>query len=183
VADELLGDEHGGVGLAFGLMSILLASVIGVVIFAVTISPTSNAKSGTSASGLPFAGSVPSVPGLPSSVSEGGLSGVPSVSQAAACEADAKSVAVALEAYNAVNGAYATPPAPWSAATYVGDYAPLTSNAKGDSFMRVAPDTTHYVVEYDSAGNVWVEPPGQYDAAFNPAHSLDVATSCTSVAR
>jgi hypothetical protein len=31
-------------------------------------------------------------------------------------------------------------------------------------------DTTHYVLEYGSSGNVWIEPPGQYDTSYNPTH-------------
>jgi hypothetical protein len=112
-----------------------------------------------------------------------GFASVPPAAQIASCEADSKGVAVALEAYNAVNGAFATPSAPWSAATYAANYAPLTSATKGGSFMRVPPSTSHYVVEYDSSGNVWVEPPGQYDAAYNSVHALDVATACASVVK
>ena len=56
-------DEHGGAGLMFGLLSILLASVIGVILFAVTIGPgSSNGKNG-SVAGLPFVGAIPTVPG------------------------------------------------------------------------------------------------------------------------
>ena len=49
--------------------------------------------------------------------------------------------------------------------------------------MRVAPATTHYVVEYDSAGDVWVEPPGQYDAGYNAAHSVNISTVCGTVTK
>jgi hypothetical protein len=80
----------------------------------------------------------------------------------AACTADAKSVEVALGAYMAERGAYPTPPSPWSAAAYVANYAPLTSAADGGPFLATAPHTTSYVVEYDSAGQVWVAPPGSY---------------------
>jgi hypothetical protein len=176
MSDRWHGDEQGGAGLMFGLLSILLASVIGVVIFAITISPGSSSGKNDSIAGLPFVGSIPSVSG---SVPEGaGLGAIPSVSQTAACVADGKVVEVALDAYNATNGGFPTPPSPWSAATYQADYAPLTSSAHHGPFMHSAPTATHYVVEYDSAGHVWVEPPGQYDAAYNPAHSVDVATSC-----
>ena len=33
--------------------------------------------------------------------------------------------------------------------------------------MPAAPTTTHYVIEYDAAGHVWVESAGQYDADYN----------------
>ncbi len=80
----------------------------------------------------------------------------------AACTADAKTLEVALGAYMAEKGAYPSPPAPWSAATYVANYAPLTASGNGGPFMASAPPTTSYVIEYDSAGHIWVAPPGSY---------------------
>jgi hypothetical protein len=168
----------------FGLLGLLLAAVIGVTIFAVTISPSSsnrtNDKSGASL-GLSLSGPTSSVPRGSSAGS--GLPRVPPAAQIASCEADSKSVAAAEEAYHAVNGAFPTPSAPWSAATYAANYAPLTAASKGGSFMRVAPSTAHYVVEYDSSGNVWVEPQGQYDAAYDPARAVDIATACATVVK
>ena len=182
--DDHPGSERGAAGLMFGLLGLLLAAVIGVIIFAVTISPSSsngtNGKSGSSL-GLPSTGTISSVPGGSSATS--GLPNVSPAAQIASCEADSRNVAVALQAYDVVNGAFPTPSAPWSAATYVANYSPLTTTTKGGAFMRVAPSTTHYVVEYDSSGHVWVELPGQYDAAYNPAHSVDVATACAGVVK
>src|SRR5579872_763166 len=93
--------------------------------------------------------------------------------QIASCRADAESVNTALQAYQAQIGRFPNVPAPWSASTYVNNYAPLTdTGANGlGPWLRVAPSTTHYVVEYDSQGNVWVDGPGRYDASYNP--SLD----------
>jgi len=174
-------NEQGAAGLTLGLLGVLLAAVIGVIIFAVTLSPSSsNGKRGSSL-GSPFTGPISPVPA--GSPAASGLANVPPAAQIASCGADSRSVAVALQAYDAVNGAFPTPSAPWSAATYAANYTPLTSATKGGSFMRVAPSTTHYVVEYNSSGNVWVEPPGQYDAAYNPAHSVDVAAVCASVVK
>ena len=181
--DSSLGSEHGGAGVMFGLLSILLASVIGVIIVAVTISPSSsNGNHGSSSALLPFTGSVPTLPESSSAAS--GLGGDPSAAEVSACEADAKSVSIAVLAYQAQNGANPTPPSTWSGATYTANYSPLTTPAsKGGPYLRDAISTTHYVVEYDSAGHIWVEPPGQFDATYNPAHSLDVSTSCADVAR
>jgi hypothetical protein len=165
----------------FGLLGLLLAAVIGVIIFAVTISPSSSNGKNGSALGLPFTGPIPSVPG--SSAAGSGLPSVAPAAQVAGCEADSRGLAVALQAYDAVNGGFPTPSAPWSATTYAANYAPLTEQGKAGSFLRTAPSTTHYVVEYDSSGHVWVEPPGQYDATYNPAHDFDVATACASVVR
>ena len=80
----------------------------------------------------------------------------------ASCTADAKGLEVALAAYDALHGAYPSPPAPWSASTYAANYQPLTATGGGGPFMAAAPKTTFYVVSYDSAGHVWVAPPGTY---------------------
>jgi len=87
-----------------------------------------------------------------------------SEAQVAACQADAKVVEIALAAYQAQKGAYPSPPAPWSAATYAADYAPLTTAVHGGPYLSGrALSTAHFVVEYDSSGHVWVAPPGGYD--------------------
>ena len=80
----------------------------------------------------------------------------------AACVADAQSVQTALADYQALKGAYPTPPAPWSAATYAANFAPLTAASDGGPFLHGAPGTRFYVIEYDSAGHVWIAPPGSY---------------------
>ncbi len=86
-------------------------------------------------------------------------------------------------AYQAQNGAYPAPPSAWSAATYTANYSPLTTpTSKSGPLLHGAISTMHYVVEYDWVGHVWVEPPGRYDGTYNPAHSLDIATSCSDVA-
>jgi len=92
----------------------------------------------------------------------------------AACTADAKSLEVALAAYDALKGAYPSPPSPWSAGTYAADYEPLTVAAGGGPFMAAAPRTTSYVVEYDSAGHVWVAPPGSY-GRYNVGQDIAVS--------
>jgi hypothetical protein len=80
----------------------------------------------------------------------------------ATCVADAQTVAEALAAYMTEKGAYPSPPAPWSAATYVGNYQLLTAASGGGAFLKSPPATKYYVIEYDSAGHVWVAPPGNY---------------------
>ena len=80
----------------------------------------------------------------------------------ATCVADAQTLAEALDAYMTEKGAYPSPPAPWSAATYVGNYQPLTAASAGGTFLKSPPGTKYYVIEYDSAGHVWVAPPGVY---------------------
>ncbi len=90
-----------------------------------------------------------------------------SEAQVAACQSDAKTVQVALAAFQAQHGAYPAPPAPWSAAAYAGDYSPLTSAG----YLHNPPLTTRYIVEYDSSGHVWIAPPGAYDA-YNPGQDF-----------
>jgi hypothetical protein len=97
-----------------------------------------------------------------------------SAAEVSACGADAKSLEVALQAYMAVQGAYPAPPSAWSAASYDGNFAPLTSSQSGiGPFLPRAPATTSYVIEYDAAGHVWVAPPGSYGASYNPGQSFD----------
>ena len=97
------------------------------------------------------------------------------------CQSDFKVLEVAVAAYDAQANANAQPPAPWSATTYDQNFAPLLSSKNGGPYMSGSFDTTHYVLEYDSSGNVWVEPPGQYDASFNPARGSYKA--CASVVK
>jgi hypothetical protein len=92
----------------------------------------------------------------------------------AACTADAKVVEIALDAYMAVKGAYPSPPSPWSAASYVANFQPLTSAGDGGPFMASAPKTTSYVIEYDSAGHIWVAPPGTY-RPYNKGEDFDAS--------
>jgi hypothetical protein len=86
----------------------------------------------------------------------------------AACQSDWDTVETALQAFDAETGGYPTPPSPWSAATYASNYQPLTASSHGGPFLPSAPLTVHYVVEYDAAGDIWVNPPGQYDATYSP---------------
>ena len=62
----------------------------------------------------------------------------------------------------AEKGAYPSPPAAWSAATYAANYQPLTAASDGGPFLKSPPGTKFYVIEYDSAGHVWIAPPGAY---------------------
>ena len=78
----------------------------------------------------------------------------PRFSSYLSCTNDAHSVASALQAYDARNGAYPTPPEPWSAATYATNFSALTTTANGGPFLAVVPSTTQYVIEYDSNGHV-----------------------------
>jgi hypothetical protein len=80
----------------------------------------------------------------------------------ATCVSDAQTLAEALDAYMAAHGAYPSPPAAWSAATYAANYEPLTAASGGGPFLPTPPATRFYVIEYDSSGHVWIAPPGAY---------------------
>jgi hypothetical protein len=82
--------------------------------------------------------------------------------EAASCETDTNSLEIALDAYQAEKGSFPSPPSAWSAATYAANYAPLTAATSGGPFLKSAPETRFYVIEYDSAGQIWVSPPGTY---------------------
>lgn len=116
--------------------------------------------------------STPSTPSQSQSSGGGSSSNQPSALNA--CESDFKVLEIAVDAYTAspsnTNGAAPVPPAPWSAATYASNFAPLTSKQNGGPFMNAPLDPTNYVIEYDASGHVWVEPAGQYDTNYNPAH-------------
>jgi hypothetical protein len=97
------------------------------------------------------------------------------------CQSDFKVLDVAVSAYDALNNADPVPPAPWSATTYIHNFTPLQSSKKGGPFMHQVFDTTDFVLEYDSSGNVWVEPPGQYDESYNAAHGS--SNACAAVVK
>jgi hypothetical protein len=98
------------------------------------------------------------------------------------CQADLRSVDVALTAYQVEKGTYPVPPKAWSSATYKANYARLTSGVDGGPWLSGAPGTGSFVVEYDSAGNVWVAPPGSYEASYDPSQGLDANPDACHVA-
>jgi len=99
----------------------------------------------------------------------------------AQCQADVKSVDGALEAYHAETGSLAVPTAAWSAGSYASNYGPLTTGSRGDTFLPAAPATSNYVVEYDSADDVWVGPPNSFEQSYVPNQDLGVnAEACQS---
>jgi hypothetical protein len=143
--------------------------VIGLVVLAAAIglaaglvyatSSSSNRATSTSAPGLTSTSSPVTVPHQTEAT-------------VASCEADAKSLEVALEAYMAQNGSLPSPPSTWSAATYSSNFAPLTASARGVPYLHAPPPTKNYVIEYDASGHVWIAPPGSY-GAYNPGQDFD----------
>ncbi|HVA03928.1 MAG TPA: DUF4190 domain-containing protein [Acidimicrobiales bacterium] len=103
--------------------------------------------------------------------------------QVASCQADAKSVETALQAYSAQNLSYPPLLAPWSAANYTTNYLVLTTAAShGGPWLRSAPSTSNYVIEYDSSGHVWVESIGTYDPVYNPLQDFALHPAACNVA-
>jgi hypothetical protein len=98
------------------------------------------------------------------------------------CSADLRTVSVALNEYWMDMGAYPAPAHPWSAATYASNYARLTSSVDGGPWLRRTPGTDAYVVEYDSAGHVWVAPAGTDGASYVPSQGLDASPDACRVA-
>ena len=100
-----------------------------------------------------------------------------------ACRADATSVEVALQAYRAQNDSYPPLLAPWSAATYTTNYAVLTTAGRnGGPWLKSAPPTSNFVIEYDSGGRVWVEGIGTYDPVYNPVQDFGLNSNACNVA-
>jgi hypothetical protein len=97
------------------------------------------------------------------------------------CEADFKSLEVAVEAYTAQQNAGPVPPAAWSAATYSSNFGPLLRAQGGGPFLYESPDPSYYVIEYDSSGDVWVEPAGQFDTSYDSGHGT--YTACADAAK
>ena len=138
---------------------------------------------------LPIAiGSVPSstaghaaasaVHGGSGSAGSGGTTGS---AAATACKADVESVQAVLDGYQAANGAYPSPAQPWSAAAYAANYAPLSGGGSPGLALRGAPGTSHYVIEFDAAGHVWVEPAGHF-GAYDPARDIALNPTACDVA-
>ena len=95
-----------------------------------------------------------------------------SAAEVADCESDAKTLETALAAYQAETGAYPSPSA-WSAAAYAANFEPLTAAAHGGPFLPKPPSTKFYVIEYDSAGHIWIAPAGAYGARYNAGQDFD----------
>jgi general secretion pathway protein G len=94
---------------------------------------------------------------------------------ASACSADAKSLEVALESYNAQNNGYpATPP---TAASDTTNWAALTQNGGSNGpYLRAIPyNGTHYAVWFNASGSVFVATGGTTGSAYitNPTTGLN----------
>ncbi len=141
-------------------------AVLAVVLALATTGSTHRSNSTSPSTGQPAAASSTTTSVPP-------LAQVPPQAALAACNADAQSLEAALTAYQAQQGAFPTPPAPWSAATYRSNFSPLTSTSGGGPYLREPPAATSYVIEYDASGHVWIAPPGSYQDAYDPGQGFD----------
>lgn len=148
---------------------VVAGGVLAVVLALATTGSTHRSNStspATTATAAPAAASSTTTSSVP-------LPQVPQAAALAACNADASSLEVALTTYQAQQGEFPTPPAPWSAATYGSNFSPLTSASGGGPYLREPPSATSYVIEYDSSGHVWIAPPGSYGDAYDPGQAFD----------
>ena len=179
-------DEYGvsNLGLLFGLAGLLVVILIVAVISAATLSDTTTTTTTTTTVAAPT-----TTPGggsgshTTTTTAGGGPAGIPTAAAVAGCRSDASDVEVALAAYQASTGAYPTPPAAWGATTYATNFAPLTGATAPGPFLKMPPGDTFYVVLWDSAGHVWVEPPGTFTPTYDAANDATNASTCARVAR
>jgi general secretion pathway protein G len=98
------------------------------------------------------------------------LSGVTASSAVSACNADAKSVEVAIQAYNTQHGSF-----PASSAD-------LTTNSPTQYLRQWPSNGTHYAIAMDGSGNVFVNPNSSATAVL-AANNYDTAATnpCSTV--
>jgi hypothetical protein len=149
-----------------GLFSALV--VVAALALALAACSSDQTPSATPTTAARSAGDGSSSSSTTSTTAGGAGSGQGEAAVIAACQSDWNTVETAVEAFDAETGGYPTPSSPWSAATYASNYQPLTATSHGGPFLASAPLTAHYVIEYDAAGQIWVNPPGQYDAGYSP---------------
>jgi len=93
------------------------------------------------------------------------LGGVSSSSAKSACKTDGKTVQTALAAYNANNGSYPTTTA-----------ALTTGNPQ---YLHTFPSSSHYIIGFDSGGNVYV---GSNASGLASGYTATIVPSATIVA-
>ncbi len=98
------------------------------------------------------------------------------------CQADLRTVEVAVTAYWMDKGTYPSPPNPWSESTYKANYARLTSDVVGGPWLGKAPGADAYVVEFDARGDVWVAPAGTYEPMYESGQGFDAGAGACRVA-
>ena len=174
-----------GLGMILSMAGLLAVLLIVAIIVSLTLPSNSNSNTTVTTAttkSTPAAGTNQAT-SQPTTTASTGLSSTPSASVVAACQSDEQSVQTALAAYQATSGSNATPPAPWSSASYPTNFAPLTNAPAPGPYLKMPPSDTHYVILFDSSGHVWVEPPGTFTPTYNPANDASSASVCGRVAR
>lgn len=163
-----------------GLLVVLL-----IVSIIVSITLPSNSTTTTTTTPTTTSGTANSDTGAARSTSTTtpAQSGAVAAAVVAACRSDVADVQTALAAYQATNGAYPTPPAPWTAASYPTNFGPLTNAAPPGPFLKMPPGDNHYVILWDSSGHIWVEAPGTFSPTYDAANDGANPSTCSKVAR
>ncbi len=171
---ERTSDSAGiaNLGLILGLAGLLAVLVIVAIVVSVTLPDNHPTSTSTTFSGG----------GTHTATTGTGGSGTPGLSEVAACQSDLQSVQTALAAYQATTGNNAAPPAAWSAAAYPTNFSPLTNAPAPGPYLKMPPSDNHYVILFDSAGHVWVEPGGTFSASFDAANDGSTLAVCSRVA-
>jgi hypothetical protein len=169
-------------GMILSMAGLLVVLLIVAIVVSVTL-PSNTTTNDTVASSVPTHGGTTSATSQVATTTTAGLSVTQSAADAAACRSDVSDVQAALAAYQATNGSYPTPPAGWSAASYPTNFAPLTNAPPPGPFLKMPPGDNRYVILWDSAGHIWVEPPGTFSPTYDAAHDAANPSTCAQVVR
>jgi type II secretory pathway pseudopilin PulG len=167
-------------GMILSMAGLLVVLLIVAIVVSVTL-PSSTTTNDTIASTLPAHGGTTS-PGQPGTTTAGAV-GTASAAEVAACRSDVSDVQAALAAYQATNGSYPTLPADWTVSSYPTNFGPLTNAPAPGPFLKMPPGDNHYVILWDSAGHIWVEPPGTFFPTYDAVHDAANPSTCAQVAR
>jgi hypothetical protein len=167
-------------GMILSMAGFLVVLLIVAIIVSVTLPSSDTTTTTTVPAGQ---GTTASTSQAQSSTTVAGASATPSAAVVAACRSDVSDVQTALAAYQAANGSYPIPPADWTVSSYPTNFAPLTSAPPPGPFLKMPPGDNHYVILWDSAGHIWVEPPGTFFPTDDAAHDGANPSTCAQVAR
>ena len=176
-------DGISSLGMILSMAGLLVVLLIVAIVVSLTL-PSSTTTSDTIASTVPaHAGTTSATSHGQPATTSAGASGTPSAADVAACRSDVSDVEAALGAYQVTTGSPPTPPAAWTAASYPTNFAPLTNAPPPGPFLKMPPGDNHYVILWDSAGHIWVEPPGTFTPTYDAANDGANASTCARVAR
>lgn len=174
--DERRPDAAGisSLGMILSMAGLLVVLLIVAIVVAVTLPSNSTTPTTTSSTGSSRSTSTSTT---------ASASGTGAAAEVAACRSDVSDVQTALAAYQAVHGSYPTPPGDWTVAAYPTNFAPLTDPTPPGPFLKMPPGDNHYVIMWDSAGHIWVEPPGTFLPTYDATNDGTNPATCARVAR